>query len=113
MKPLHLFAAVSIATCSAVNSHAGTADNGTLYQVHFMNNGVVIAYITGTRTGAPTCATITNRFAVDATTPAGKVLLAGLLASHATKTPVRIVGTGTCTAWGDTETINYMNTWDN
>lgn len=93
----------------AVNARAGSADSGALSNLHFMNNGVVIVYTSGVRTGVPTCATTQpSRFAIDASTAAGKAQLSGLLAAYVAEKTVRIFGTGSCAAYPDTETINYF-----
>jgi hypothetical protein len=76
-----------------------------------MGNGVVIVYYDGgSRTGAPACATVNERFAVDGTTAGGKIQVAGLLTAYTGGKTVHLWGNGTCTAYGDTETINYLNT---
>lgn len=91
------------------SAHGGDALMGTLSQPHFMANGVVVVYTDGQRLGTPNCALASpTRFAIDAATTAGKVQLAGLLSAHATGKPVRIVGTGTCSVYSDSETINYF-----
>ena len=96
-------------TFYSMHLYAGSAGSGVLYNFHFMNNGVVIVYTTGTRTGVPSCATNQPlRFAVDATTAGGKVQLSGLLSAHAAQKPVVITGRGQCDAYGDTETISYV-----
>jgi len=52
------------------------------------------------------------RYAVNATTPAGKAQLSGLLLAYSTGKTVAIWGTGACTAWNDTETIDFFATND-
>jgi len=91
---------------------AGLADVGTLNTVHFLANGVVVAYTSGARSGAPACATATDRFAIDIATAGGKSQLAGLLMAYASGRPVVIHGTVNCNVWGDTETIDYFYTVD-
>ena len=86
---------------------AGTS-TGRLSQPNFMPNGVVVIYFEGTRAGVPSCATEYRRFAVNAATPQGKVQLAGLLTAYTQGKTVNIYGTNACTAWGDTETIDFF-----
>jgi len=93
----------------SANAYAGSAGAGTLSNLHFMGNGVVILYTSGARTGVPACATTQpNRFAIDGTTAAGKVHLAGVLAAHAAGKTVYIFGTGNCSNFPDTESVNYF-----
>jgi hypothetical protein len=93
---------------------ASSAGDGTLSLVHFMGNGVVIVYTNGSRSaGVPACASNqTSRFALDGTTPGGKVQVAGLLAAYAAGKTVDIIGTWDCAAYGDTESISYFHTVD-
>jgi hypothetical protein len=83
-----------------------------LHTVHFLTNGIVMVYSDGNRSGIPTCATQTGRFAIDSTTPGEKAQLAGLLAAYAIGKPVVILGTGGCEVYGDSETINFFYTSD-
>lgn len=100
---------ILIVLALAANAHAGTAGSGILSDVHFMNNGVVIVYTSGVRADVPTCAsTQPDRFAIDASTEAGKAQLSGLLAAYVAEKTVRIFGMGSCAAHPDTETINYF-----
>ena len=84
---------------------------GTLSDPHFMGNGAVLVYTSGSRTGTiPACGvTQPQRFALDSTTPAGKAQLAGILTAFAAGKPVVIVGTGTCSVFFDSETIEYFH----
>jgi hypothetical protein len=91
-------------------STAGSAAAGTLSLLHFMSNGVVIVYTNGARSGVPSCSPFPTRFALNASTAAGKTQLAGLLTAYASGSPVVIMGTGTCSVWSDTESIDYFYT---
>ena len=94
---------------------SSNASAGNLHTIHYMNNGIVVVYTTGTRTGnLQDCATNQpQRFAIDAKTEAGKVQLTGLLTAYTTGKPVVIIGKGdNCECHGDTETINYFYTAD-
>lgn len=82
-------------------AHASLAAQGTLYDPHFMDDGVVLVYTTGNRPNVPACAASQPaRFAIDASTPQRKAQLAGLLAAFAMKQRVVIVGTGGCSLGG-------------
>jgi len=98
---------------ATTSAHAGTAGPVKLKNLYFMSNGVVIAYVEGPRSNAPSCAAVESmRFAVNATTPAGKAQLSGLLTAYSTGKAVSIWGTGACTAWNDTESIDFFATID-
>jgi hypothetical protein len=99
--------------CSATAVASSTGE-GILRGVHFMSNGVVIAYTSGTKVGStPSCAaSYPNRFALDGTSAGGKVQVAGLLAAYAAGKAVIIIGSGDCSVYGDTETISYFFTAD-
>ena len=103
---------ISLVFSGAVS--ASSANNGVLSLMHFMSNGVVLVYTSGTRsTDLPACASSEpTRFAVDGTTAGGKVQVAGLLAAYATGKTVAIFGTGDCGVYGDTESISYFHTVD-
>ena len=99
--------AVSLAAAAALAVHAGTADLGTVSEVHIFSNGQVIFYTSGTRSNAPGCATQLSRFAFDSSTVGGKSQLSGLLVAYSTGKPIVIYGTGACDIYGDTETLSY------
>jgi hypothetical protein len=93
-------------------SNAGTAINSTVGWLHFMSDGLVLVYIFTGRADTPACATQPTRFAFNATTPGGKVQLAGLLTAYAAGKRVNIIGTGNCTLFADSETLSYFMTVD-
>lgn len=47
--------------------------------------------------------------AFDATTPAGQALLSLALSANLSKKPVRVVGSGTCPAFGSIEGVSYLD----
>jgi len=91
-------------------SQASIAWQGTTYMLHAMSSGVVLFYTTGTRSNdVPSCGAVQpNRFAIDSTTPGGKSQLATLLAADAAKRPIVVVGTGSCSVYGDSESVSYF-----
>ena len=96
--------AVSV-VCGA---QAGTAAAGTPSNPYFMGNGTLLIPTDGARSGALVCATKSGRFAIDGSTAAGKVQVAGMLTAIAMGRRVTILGTGACSVWPDTETVNYF-----
>lgn len=88
---------------------SGTAAAGVISMPHVLDNGVVIVYTDGTRTGIPGCATsFPNRFAFDSTTSAGSRNGRGILAAFLAGKPVYIAGTGDCVASNSSETLSYF-----
>lgn len=88
---------------------AGESMPGLPSGLHFMPNGVVLFHSLGQRIGAPACSSGTSaRWALAAGTANGKVLLAGLLTAIARGKEVRIIGTGACADWGDSESVYYF-----
>ena len=112
MKFIRLLVATGLALMWAWPACAGTAGPVRLKNVHFMSNGVVIAQVEGPRSNPPQCAIETGRFALNGTTAGGKVQAAGLLAAYTAGKQVTIYGTSSCTAWGDTETVDFFLTVD-
>ena len=88
---------------------ASVAWQGTLSAPHFMANGIVLIYTSGSRANVPACGGgQPARFAFDSTTPAGKSQLAGILTAFASGKQVVVVGNDTCSAYADSETVNYF-----
>jgi hypothetical protein len=105
------FVSIGALHCLLVGSaNASVAGQGALANPHFMADGVILVYTNGNRTGSiPACGQgQPQRFALNSTTAAGKSQLAGLLAAHAAGKEVIIVGTGDCSVYSDSETINYF-----
>lgn len=93
----------------APQSVASVAWQGTLSDVHFMANGVVLVYTSGARQDIPACgAGKPTRFALDSTTSGGKTQAAGLMMAYASGKQAIIVGTGSCSVWPDSEAIDYF-----
>lgn len=86
------------------------ASNNTAGQITYLQtraNGVVIFYMTGTRTTPPACAT-QARWAFDGSTAGGQAMLATLLTAYARRDLVAVWGNDLCSAWPDTETVSFM-----
>ncbi len=76
---------------------AGEAAPGTLHTVGSAANGVLYLTTTGAHTGAPACAQTTlGRFAVNTSTPAGRVMAAHVMLLYAQGKMTKIYGSGTC-----------------
>jgi hypothetical protein len=98
--------------CAAQCAAAGHSTLAMISEVLHMSNGVVLFSHNGQRSGAPACATLTGRFAIDGSTVGGRVQVAGLLSAVARSKAITVFGTGTCSAWGDTETVNFFQVAD-
>lgn len=99
--------ACSVSVICAAPSFAGTAASGSINTVLPHSGGVMIFNQTGTRTGRPACST-QDRWAINGTTDGGKIIISTLLTAYAQGKQISIQGTGTCTAWSDTETVDYI-----
>lgn len=93
--------------CPAL-SYAGTVSSSNIINPTVMPNGQVIFSVTGARSGSPSCATVTYRFAFDSTTPAGRSQLALLLTAYAMGKTVLVYGNNSCSVWSDTETMDFL-----
>lgn len=91
---------------------ASNTSPGYITNVIVEPNGVALFTADGPRTAAPTCATVANRWAFQASTPAGQAQLALLLTAYALHRRASVVGRGNCDAWGDTETAEFIITND-
>lgn len=104
--------AVALLSFGHVAGAQSVQGNGRLSQVHVMRGGVVLFTSDGSRSQTPTCHTMPNRWAFDATTPAGQAMLSVILTAYSSGKRVDVHGTGLCSAWLDTETVEFINTID-
>lgn len=73
------------------------------------DTGIVIIYVSVVRTGMPACATASGVvYELDANTPAGQAVLAGVYTAFAADLPVDIAGKGTCRSGSNAEQIGYV-----
>ena len=92
---------------SAGPLQASTSGSGSISNV-IVVTGKVFFNLSGTRDTRPACATVPERWAFDATTPAGQALMAALLTFEARGKQISVIGTGTCPDWSDTESALYI-----
>jgi hypothetical protein len=97
--------ASAIAALAPSAGSASTTTAGYITQFVVMNNGVVMFWHSGSRTTPPTFDT-QGRFAINAATAAGQAQLSSLMTAYAAHKPVTIIGGGSCSIWGDTESID-------
>ena len=95
-------------------SASTTGGYGQIYELYGTANGAVLFSVTGTgRSGIPSCgAGLPNRWALDASNVAAQAQVAVLLSAWAAHKKVWVTGTGSCTIWGDTETVVYFSVQD-
>jgi len=106
-----------IAACALVASlglgmqaHASDAAFGYISGPFGMSNGAVLFFTSGARTTPPACSgpNLERRYALNASTIAGQSQLSVLMTAYAMGKRITIHGTGTCSIWGDTETVDYF-----
>jgi hypothetical protein len=68
--------------------------------------------VVGQRASVPSCATVINRWVIDASTPQGQAMIAGLLTAYAAHKRVTVVGKNNCAVWPDTETVEHFQIED-
>jgi len=69
----------------------------------------ILFYTNGPRTSAPACATMTDRWVIDVSTPSGQAAAAIVISAQAQGKTIYVTGTGTCSIWTDTETVNFLD----
>jgi hypothetical protein len=74
----------------------------------YAHSGDVILFSAGSHQGKPACSTAADEWAFSLTTQSGKAMYALLLTAYAEGKQVAVVGTGTCSAWGDRESPVYI-----
>ena len=100
-----------VASFMAGNAGAGSSDWSLITGV-LPHTGGFFFNSSGTRSSAPSCATVTNRWVINTTTSQGQAMVAALLSAYMAHKRITVVGTGTCDVWGDTETVNYFQIED-
>ena len=111
-----VFIAASILV--AMGAHAGGISNGLVTTTFVVNattttadSSVFIFKNIATIPGTPTCNT-NQEYAIRLNTPAGKAVQSSVQLAIALGKPVYASGDGTCSAWGDRETVNFVYiTW--
>jgi hypothetical protein len=96
-------------------AQASDAGFGYITNIYAMSNGAILFYTSGTRTTPlPSCQGpgLGQRYALDASTTAGQASASVLLTAYTLHKQISIHGTGTCTIWGDTETLMFFNVAD-
>lgn len=83
------------------------SSNGAVSRL-LVNSSNTVMFTAGSVANKPACSTVPNSWAFSLTTPSGKAMYALLLTAYAQGKQVVVEGTGTCSAWGDSETPLYI-----
>lgn len=101
--------------CAAAAGGAGPAKAsdaawGYISYPYGTSNGAVMFNTTGERGTPPSCSGpgLNARFAINASTLVGQSQLSVLMTAYSLHKRISIHGTGACSIWGDTETVDYF-----
>jgi hypothetical protein len=107
--------AVGLAAAMIMTASPAEASSvvGKASSILILANGLVFFNMSGTRTTSPSCAAgLPLRWVFNGATAAGQARLSLLLTAYSTGKSLEITGTGACTDWNDTETMDYFQTQD-
>jgi len=105
-----LFCGIAAPMALALPAHASDAAFGYISYPYGTSNGAVMFNTDGVRGTPPACSGpgLGQRFAINASTLVGQAQLSVLMTAYALKKRISIHGTGTCSIWGDTETVDFF-----
>jgi hypothetical protein len=86
---------------------ASDSTSGTVNNILVLG-GKVFFFTTGTRTSMPTCQTQGSRWVFNGASAEGQAMLSVLLTAYASNKAILVHGTGACTDWGDTESVEFI-----
>jgi hypothetical protein len=94
----------------AVPAHASDDSYGYASTPLGMTGGAVLFNSDGSRGTVPSCQGpgLGARWAINASTLVGQSQLSVFMTAYSLHKRVFIHGTGTCSIWGDTETVDYL-----
>ncbi len=103
-----------VMAAAAVPAHASDAQLGRIVHVLGMSNGAVLFSTDGSRSARPSCSGpgLDARWAINASTLVGQSQLSAFMTAYTLKKRIFIHGAGTCSIWGDTETVDYFEIED-
>ena len=98
------------AAAVAVPAKASEAAWGYITFPYGTSNGAVLFNTSGERGPRPPCSGpgLDARYAINASTLVGQSQLSVLMTAYSLHKRILIRGTGTCSIWGDTETVDYF-----
>nr|WP_295238482.1 hypothetical protein [uncultured Brevundimonas sp.] len=92
-------------------AQAGEAGLGKPSGLLVHDQGGAFFYHDGPRTNRPSCAT-EDRWVINVATSAGQAMYAAVLTAVASGRKITVHGTGTCSFWGDTESVQFVQIFD-
>ena len=102
---LILAAAILFVILRPSSTGAGTTSAVNIVAVDVRNDGTFIVDISAVTTGAPACATVTDRLSANSNTAGGKALLQLAISVYLSGKLVSLDGTGTCSEFSNIESI--------
>lgn len=96
---------LSLFLVTSVGAAAGTASGNILMLIARTSDGLTYFTLSGATTGAPACATGGYWMIPNENSDVGKRVYAAALAAKISGAQIQVVGTGTCTRWGDGEDV--------
>ncbi len=84
---------------------AGTISAANIIAIDVENDGIFLIDISQPTSGAPACATVTNRLTGNSNTAGGKALLQLAISVYLSGRPVEVDGTGACREFSNIESI--------
>ena len=100
-------ALATVALTAASTADASNSQIGTIGNINAQYGKIFFAHF-GARSATPACSTQNYRYVFDVQSPDGQAKLSLLLTAVALHKQVYVFGTGACTDWGDTETMDYI-----
>lgn len=100
-----LFVSLVVTPCQASESTAGY-----ISKIIVTPDGIVVFNHSGTRSTVPACqgATVPARWAFNGATAAGQAKLAVLMSAYGLNKQISLSGTGACSEWFDTESVQNI-----
>lgn len=87
---------------------AGTTSSVNIVAVDVRNDGSFLIDISQVTTGAPACASVTNRLSANSNTAGGKALLQLAISVYLSGKLVSVDGTGACSEFANIESISRI-----
>jgi hypothetical protein len=107
MKRTLLILAIAIfsLTLNVSPTDASSTLTGSIVAVDVRSDGTFAVDISQPTTGAPSCATVTNRLSANSNTAGGKAILQLAISVYLSGRPVYFEGTGACSEFSNIESI--------
>jgi len=102
---LILVVAIFSLTLDVGSTGAGTTSVVTITSIDVRSDGTFLVDISQPTTGAPSCATVTNRLSANSNTAGGKAILQLAISVYLSGRPVNFDGTGACSEFSNIESI--------